>query len=260
MTAFLVVAGAALAAALLCLALRGARSSGKRRGTAVPADGVQRASRIDREWIRVLAHELRSPIGAVLGYSELLAEGAFGPLEPAAADAVRRLRAASDQMIVLIDGLDPPDRGSRPAAARLPSESLLHDARAALAHDADSRAGRIVVDDGATTFVTDPARARLALYLTLGAAIKASPGAEIRLSTAAGAAPSVIVDGSRLDPEADDPDRSTAVLTGAGLRIALARQALAAVGGAVTLEPVAGGVRLRLSLPALQIDAAEETP
>jgi signal transduction histidine kinase len=60
----------------------------------------------EREWLAVLAHELRSPVGAVLGYAELINDGALGAMDPRIADAVVRMGRAADQILSLVQGLE----------------------------------------------------------------------------------------------------------------------------------------------------------
>ena len=49
-------------------------------------------------------HELRSPLSAILGYQELLEDGAFGDLGPAL-DPVQRIGRSANHLLHLIDGV-----------------------------------------------------------------------------------------------------------------------------------------------------------
>lgn len=51
------------------------------------------------------AHELRSPLSAILGYQELLHDGAYGELPDEAHDAVERMGAAAQHLLHLVDGI-----------------------------------------------------------------------------------------------------------------------------------------------------------
>lgn len=52
-----------------------------------------------------VSHELRTPITSILGYTELLADGMYGELEPQQGDAVRRVRANSARLLAVIGDL-----------------------------------------------------------------------------------------------------------------------------------------------------------
>src|SRR5688572_1311609 len=75
---------------------------------------LQRSEAYQREWVATLAHELRSPIAAIVGYGELLEDGMFGKLDARGSDAIVRIRAIADQMLELANGMD------RAAAPREP--------------------------------------------------------------------------------------------------------------------------------------------
>jgi two-component system, NtrC family, sensor kinase len=218
----------------------------------------------DRGWMAVLTHELRTPAGAILGYGELLADGTFGELPPAADDAVRRLRAAADQLVALLDGLDNGVAAITPVASTVGAGTLLEEAAAALRVDAEARTVTIQLVEGDVSFATDRGQASRALRLALGAAVKASAGAVLTVSAHDGAVPRVEIHGSRLDPVRDGPGGGATagpVLTGAGLRLELARRAAACVGGDIRIIDDAGGAAVvQLTLPPLPIDGAEESP
>jgi signal transduction histidine kinase len=216
------------------------------------------------EWLRVLAHELRTPIGAILGYGELLADGTFGPLEPRAADAVRRVRRAADQLLALVEGLDGTDDEPEPKPAPVEASALLAEAASALDADAQARGVRLLVEDSDVVFLTDAASAARALRLALGAAIKASPGAVLQLSAHPAPVPHVAVRGAHLDPLRDMPYENARdgnqPVTGAGLRIQLAIRAARRVRGTVRLDGTSREPQLQITLPSLLIDESEQRP
>jgi signal transduction histidine kinase len=231
---------------------------------------LQRRTEQEREWLAVLAHELRSPLSAVLGYGELLADGALGPLDRRPLDAVHRVRQAADQLLRLIEGIEEMGNASVPgsgAVQSLSAHQLLTSAAETLRTDAAARGTSIIVEDGDLALTTRPDDARRSLLLALGAAIKASPGETLRLSARHGTPAALVIAGSRLDPHRDEPEHAdpTAAprLTGAGLRIALARRTARLVHGTLAFDPTAAG-SLRLELPSLHplspIDGAEDRP
>lgn len=272
MTAALLVA-VALLAAVAAFALRG-RSEHSRRIAAErhAAELHQRTAEVERmlelergrgrEWLAVLGHELRSPLGAILGYAELLEDGTFGELDEKAADAVHRLRASAEQLAGLLDGMDAhaahADAGpAMPVHAR----TLLDSAAHAVAAEAAARDVSITVEDGDISIATRPDLAIRAVRLALGAAIKVSGGGSLRVFATGTAPARIVIAGSAIDAGRDDPDAAGATaLTGAGLRIALARLTARQIGGDLSLQRTAGGTDVELRFAPFSIDSAEDRP
>lgn len=223
---------------------------------------------VSRGLFPVLAHELRSPVSAILGYEELLEDGTFGELDPRATDALRRIRYAAEQLISLIDGVDRLGDES-PAAATattVDANDLIDAAVAAAGFDAEARGTALQVEHGRNVrLVTDRRQAGRALLLALSAAIKASPGAALRIFAIDGEAPAICVAGTRVDRAEHEAGRDGAAagpLSGVGLRIAFARSAARLAGGTVVLvrEDAADTARIEVRLPRLPIDSAEDNP
>jgi two-component system, NtrC family, sensor kinase len=194
------------------------------------------------DWNAVLAHELRSPLAAILGYQELLDDGTFGELPPAAEDALRRMRYAATQLLTLIDAAEGGDDADEPSTVM--ARDFIDSAVTTVRFEADARATHIVTPETAiqlSTRITDACRA---LALMLGAAIKATPGGTLRCNVDDDDTPRITVSGTGLDPVRDrlDPNRP---LTGAGLRLELASAAARRVRGSVELR-VDGALELVL--------------
>ncbi|WP_345519923.1 ATP-binding protein [Nocardioides conyzicola] len=69
---------------------------------------VERLREVDRvkdAFVSSVSHELRTPITSILGYIEMLQEGAYGQLGPEQLDAVRRVSTNSSRLLSLIDDL-----------------------------------------------------------------------------------------------------------------------------------------------------------
>jgi signal transduction histidine kinase len=210
------------------------------------------------EWSAVLGHELRSPVAAILGYQELLSEGTFGPLTPDAADAIRRIGFAAEQLLLLIDAIEPghdEDERAEPVGALDVIDGIVTLARL----EAEGRGVSIDVAPDRVGLVTRRGDAARALALMLGAAVKVSPGASLRVAASDGSVPRITVSGASLDPERDRIDHD-APLTPAALRLQLARVAAARAGGSVDIDP-SGAVHLVLPrLAETVIDGAEHLP
>ncbi len=71
-------------------------------------EAVDRLRRVDAmkdAFVSNVSHELRTPITSILGYLELLRDGAFGGLEGQQADAIRRVADNSSRLLRLIEEL-----------------------------------------------------------------------------------------------------------------------------------------------------------
>lgn len=219
------------------------------------------------EWDAVLGHEMRSPVAAILGYQELLEEGTFGELSPAAREAIHRIRSAADQLLFLIDAVEKRMHDDEPVAA-IPARVLIESAIRSVRFDAEGRGTSIDIAHSDVELFTRQTDACRAVALAFGAAIKVSPGLALRVSadhaTAdhpsaehpsadglpadelsadpdradSGLSPRITIAGSHLDPARDRvaPDLP---LTGAGLRLHLAHITAGLVGGSVHLDEAA---------------------
>jgi signal transduction histidine kinase len=64
---------------------------------------VERATRLKSEFLARMSHELRTPMNAIMGFSDLLAEEAEGPLSDAYKTFVRHIRNGASHLLALID-------------------------------------------------------------------------------------------------------------------------------------------------------------
>jgi signal transduction histidine kinase len=223
---------------------------------------IDRSVAYQREWLATLAHELRSPLTAIVGYGELLEDGMFGKLDARGADAIVRIRAIADQMLELANGID---RAAMPyadgdAPESIQATDLIKSAVEALRVDAEARDVSVAVQSTEALLHTRIADARRAFKLALGAAIKSSPGHGLQVSAEPGAAPALLILYTRLDPLADDParilentpDGEIPRLTGPALRIGMARSIVEVrLRGRLLLTATPEGCTVRLELPRL---------
>jgi signal transduction histidine kinase len=66
-------------------------------------DQLQEMSRLKSEFVANISHELRTPLNAIVGYTELLAEGVFGPLGTEAEQRLRDITDNASSLQQLID-------------------------------------------------------------------------------------------------------------------------------------------------------------
>jgi len=215
---------------------------------------LARAGQHEREWLAVLAHEMRSPVGAILGYGELIGDGTLTPEH--AADAALRMSRAAEQVLGLIRGMEYValiNGNDADDPETVDAGDLVRDAAGVLAYEAEARNAALELDGGHALLVTRREQAALALLLALGAAVKVSGGRTLRLAVRQrqGGGCVVTIIGTALSPDTDDPaeqpmDRH---LSGSGLRIALARSVAGAAGGTVELSPDGDASTIAISLP-----------
>ena len=202
------------------------------------------------EMLGVLAHEMRTPIAAILGYQELLIEGIFGEIDERSEEPLGRIAYSAKQLLYLIDGVQ---EVLSPAEKRLEINPELFDPapvlRSCVANATTDAHGRNVVlsqsVNGELPRVHgDPDRFCRAIDLALSAALKVSHGSTIRVGAeAVDGAIQISIAGTALVPGRDDPrmtdlrDASQRPLTGAGLRLAIVRHLAQQMDGDIALEP-----------------------
>lgn len=214
------------------------------------------------EPLRLLAHEMRTPLAAIIGYHELLADGLLGPLEGRPAEAVHRIGGAAEQLRHLLDGLHelvvPPDADPALEPEDVPLAATALTAVEGLRAMAEGRSATLEADvpQELPTLRTDRQRLAALLDLAFGAAVRASPGANLRFQLHAdGGRLTAEMRGCALEPGRDDValgEHATGTLsTGAALRLAMAGRMARILGGTVTLRAGEAGAILRLELPPL---------
>src|SRR5688572_24277715 len=209
------------------------------------------------ELLGVLAHEMRTPIAAILGYQELLSEGIYGTVDEKGKEPLDRIAHSARQLLHLIDGVQ---EISQPEAKRLsthvetfaPSEIL----RTCLLHAQADAVGRSVkleteVADDLRDVNGDPDRFCRAIDLALAAAIKTSHGSTLLVSADQGDdGLEVTIANTGLDPEKDSPlavsPGDARNMTGAGLRLAIVGAIARQMHGDLELRPNGTGTTVHV--------------
>lgn len=207
------------------------------------------------EMLEVLAHEMRTPIAAILGYQELLSEGIYGTVDERGKEPLDRIAYSARQLLHLIDGVQ---EISSPNAKRLhtnpePFEptGLLIDCIANSAADATGRNVKVEshIQDDLPVIVGDADRFCRAIDLALAAAIKSSHGTTIVFTASSNGDHLVArLKGTGLTVENDDPAalQNRGKMTGAGLRLAIVREITRQMNGDFELIPASTGTTVVL--------------
>lgn len=201
------------------------------------------------EVLGVLAHEMRTPIAAILGYEELLADGIFGAVDERGQEPLARIAYSAKQLLYLIDGVQ---EVLSPAHKRLEIHPVVFDPapvlRTCVANavtDAHGRNIRLVAETvGELPDIHgDPDRFCRAIDLALAAAIKVSHGATLSVtSRAENGSLHITIGGTALVGGRDDTDltqlqeNGARPLTGAGLRLAIVRHLAQQMNGEIELK------------------------
>ncbi len=70
---------------------------------AIQSSRAEEANRAKSQFLANMSHELRTPLTAIVGYSSVLADGVFGPLQPKQSDALNAIVRSSEHLKNLID-------------------------------------------------------------------------------------------------------------------------------------------------------------
>jgi signal transduction histidine kinase len=215
-----------------------------------------------------MSHELRTPINAVLGYSTLLLENIYGPLNDKQREGIERTHKAAKHLLELVnDVLDLSKIEAGKIDLRLQPvsfPSLIEDLFVTVRPLADQYGSSLRIEHSGDSIriVSDPRRVRQILLNLLSNAIKFGRGKPIRVALTrredAGVNVDVIDEGEGIPTE--DQERifqefvqlgKTQLTEGTGLGLPISRRLAELLRGSLTLESQPGqGSTFRLSLPA----------
>ena len=230
---------------------------------------LERAMTARSRFYASMSHELRTPINAVLGYSTLLLERIYGPLNDKQVEGIERTQKAARHLLELVnDVLDLSKIEAGKIDLRLqPVEfpSLIEDLFVTVKPLADEHQSKLSLDcgeDGAIKIVSDPRRVRQILLNLLSNAIKFGQGKPItvtcRRTQQDGVSIAVADEGPGIS--AEDQERiflefvqlgKTQLQDGTGLGLPISRRLAELLRGSLTVQSVLGeGSKFVLDLPA----------
>lgn len=211
--------------------------------------------------LATLAHDIRSPLGAIDGYCSNLVDGLYGPVTDAQRAALERVRMSGHHLLSLLDNVMDMvrlDAGVFDVPLEpVECEAVAREAVDMLAHAAEAKRQVLEVADVTHVVVTaNHARMRQVLVNLLGNAVKFTPdGGTISVTVAR-----KVIDGATwgeirvrdTGPGIAPPEQAsifepyyrslgTAVLPGIGLGLAISRSLVTQMGGELTVESAVGG-------------------
>ena len=229
---------------------------------------LERAMTARSRFYASMSHELRTPINAVLGYSTLLLENIYGPLNDKQREGIERTHKAAKHLLELVnDVLDLSKIEAGKIDLRLQPvsfPSLIEDLFVTVRPLADQYGSSLKIEHTGESIriVSDPRRVRQILLNLLSNAIKFGKGKPIRVALQRrednGVVVEVVDEGEGI--AADDQERifqefvqlgKTQLTEGTGLGLPISRRLAELLRGSLTLQSEMGhGSTFRLSLPA----------
>jgi signal transduction histidine kinase len=230
-------------------------------------EDLERAMTARSRFYASMSHELRTPINAVLGYSTLLLESIYGPLNEKQAEGIQRTQRAAKHLLELVnDVLDLSKIEAGKIDLRLQPvgfPAIIEELFVTVRPLADKYGTKLTLehDGGTISVVSDPRRVRQILLNLLSNAIKFGGEKPIRVQVRRteddGVSVAVIDQGEGIPLE--DQDRifhefvqlgKTQLQEGTGLGLPISRRLAELLHGSLTLESQVGkGSTFRLTLP-----------
>jgi signal transduction histidine kinase len=191
--AFVLTLGVMCAQALMRAHLRAAELVARegadhaREGAEHARDEAQHANQSKAHFVATISHELRTPMNAVLGYTELLADEIDGPISPLQREHLGRVRDSGLHLLALIEDLLGYARIEAGQAAVAAETVLLVDvvdqSVALIRPIAEAKGLRIRVEspEEPMTLYTDPRKVRQVLVNLLANAVKFTDAGDVVL-------------------------------------------------------------------------------
>ena len=245
MSALAAILAVGLAAAVIVAVLKARSAQSLQRRLEDAERRADRAVRARDGFFDLATHELRSPLAAILGYQELLQDGAYGDLGTAAVEPITRVGRSARHLLHLIDGLVELSRlragGLVPEIEPVNTAVVISGIADAFRVQTRDRGiePHVHVPPGLPTIGSDPERLLRALDLFLASAVKNPVGGSMSLD--------VRSDGNRLEvrihpTEISVRDQSEDPELRLGIRLAVAARVAELLGGGLHLETDDGGV------------------
>jgi PAS domain S-box-containing protein len=68
-------------------------------------DELEKANRVKNEFLGVMSHELRTPLNVIMGYGQMVQDGAFGAINQAQSHALEKVKRQSMELLGMVDSI-----------------------------------------------------------------------------------------------------------------------------------------------------------
>lgn len=235
-------------------------------------DKLTELNRLKNDFISNISHELRTPLAHIIGYVDLLADAALGPLTKEQEQAMQVLQKSNRRLSNLIDNLLFLSFDTQESMHLEVGPVSLHEVLPTLAQQMKEKAGSQAIsldyeiDGGTPRVLADPDKIKWALVQLIDNAIKFNqPDGQVLLTavqngkrvelavadTGIGIPASKLQDA--LEPFSQIDSSSTRKYGGAGIGLTLAKRIVEAHGAKLKVDSVVGrGTRISFSLPVVE--------
>ena len=239
---------------------------------------AEEANRAKSAFLAAMSHELKTPLNAIIGFSEIIKDEIFGPVDnPSYLSYAGDIHVSGTKLLAIINDVLDVSRLEGGAITVMPRVCSAHDIAedaigTAINHSGDSRNVDIDVAPGMPNIHVDPGRLRQALANLLTNAIKFTPeGGAISVRAwqekGGGVCFAVIDTGIGMAPEkialAFEPFRQldgslARRFEGAGLGLPIAKSLVELHGGKLAIKSAVGaGTTVTISLPPARTHTCE---
>jgi signal transduction histidine kinase len=239
---------------------------------------LEAASRHKSEFLATMSHELRTPLNAIIGFSQVLKQQMYGPLNEQQADYVDDVLSSGQHLLNLINDildLAKVEAGRmelQPSTFELP---VLLENAASMVRERANRQGiglSVAADDSAADMEGDERKVKQILFNLLSNAVKFTPsGGKVTLAARATGDQVVIsVRDTGIGIRPEDQERifeefyqvgASRTQEGTGLGLALTRRLVELHGGQLTVESEPGvGSTFTVTMPRHQAGVEQEMP
>jgi PAS domain S-box-containing protein len=231
-------------------------------------EAAEAADRIKSEFLATMSHELRTPLNVILGYTDMLMEGAVGDLPPQQLDILRRIDRNSRvlfELISMVLDLNRLEAGRLPVDVKeIQVAQFLAEIKAEMQGLCDQSGLACVwqVAAGLPLLHTDPGKLKVVIKNLLSNAVKFTKEGGITVTACErgeGVEIGVTDTGIGIAPDAQafifEPFRQvdsspTRPYSGSGLGLHIVKRLLEVLGGNITVESAVGrGSTFRVWVP-----------
>jgi signal transduction histidine kinase/FixJ family two-component response regulator len=229
---------------------------------------LEQSNRLKSDFVATMSHELRTPLNIILGYTDLLRDGEFGPLAGEQREVLRRIELSARSLLEMVNATLDLSRLERGLAPLDIEPVALGEWLQELAHSAvgpNVTRGvplRLHLSSGLPTLHTDPVKLKVIVSNLLTNAFKFTSHGAVTLSarphpdgveiavadTGQGIAPDVLP--IIFEPFRQGGDVNTGHVPGVGLGLYIVRKLLDLLHGSIGVESEVGkGSTFRIRLP-----------